>query len=265
MAIFLIQKEKGVLELEELMVEDLLIRNKYTHTATYTSLDKLNKDIQNGLIPIGTIEFVTNYLKLHNPNFSHEIPIEIPTYLQTDEFLKREYKIVDWQNIPRKGVFFLKDVSRLKEFSGVTNTLYTDIDELFNYVPTNKYDSTLVLDKTHLFQVSTILNIKTEYRVYVLNHTIAAISCYEGSPINLPDIDLLLKAIRLLNLNEKYLTSYTIDIAVGNFGTAILEIHNFTSVGLYNALWGSELLYGYVDGINYLLNDNTIKYLERII
>jgi hypothetical protein len=119
-----------------------------------------------------------------------------------------------------------------------------------------------VLDNEHLYQVSSLLPIKTEYRVYVIGHDIVAITAYEGSPTNLPDIELLQQAIELIKFNEKELRSYTIDLAVGNFGTAILEIHNFTSVGLYHALWGSDLLYAYVDGINYLKNDNSVKYVE---
>ena len=41
----------------------------------------------------------------------------------------------------------------------------------------------------------------------------------------LPDINLIKKAISLINQNEKYLKSYTIDIMVGEFGTALIEIH----------------------------------------
>jgi hypothetical protein len=48
---------------------------------------------------------------------------------------------------------------------------------------------------------------------------------------------------------------------VGKEGTAIIEIHNFTSIGLYTTIWGNELLYAYRDGIDYLLNDNTVKYM----
>lgn len=191
----------------------------------------------------------------------NEVPVEITKYLQTDEFLKRDYSICKWDEIPRQGKFFLKDVSQLKKYGNITNTAYTDIGELFNYEPKSTFDATLVLDKEHLYQVSSILPIETEYRVYVIGHEIIAIASYEGSPLNLPDTKLLKKAVELIQLNEKWLQSYTIDIAVGSFGTAILEIHNFTSVGLYNALWGSELLYAYVDGINYLKNDNTVKYI----
>ena len=260
MAEFILQNDKGTLEIEEIIVEDLLKRNKYLHTYEKVSLADVDKVEDNGLIPVGTIEFVTKYLNKFGYCL-HEVPIEIPKYLQTEEFLKRRYEIMTWDKIPRTGRFFLKDASELKRFGGVIDATYMDIDELFNYVPKNELDPTLVLDKEHLYQVSSLLHIKTEYRVYVIGHDIAAITAYEGSPLNLPDTELLQKAIELIKFNEKELRSYTIDLAVGSFGTAILEIHNFTSVGLYHALWGSDLLYAYVDGINYLKNDNSIKYL----
>ena len=260
MATFLLQNDKDTLEIEEIIVKDLLKRNKYTHCYMESSLNKIDDLDCNSYIPVGTIEFVTKYLNKFG-YCSHEVPIEIPKYLQTNEFLKRDYSICKWDKIPRQGEFFLKDVSKLKKYGSITNATYNDIDELFNYKPKSTFDATLVLDKNHLYQVSSILPIKTEYRVYVIGHEIIAITPYEGSPLNLPDTKLLQKAVGLIQLNEKWLQSYTIDIAVGNFGTAILEIHNFTSVGLYNALWGSELLYAYVDGINYLKNDNTVKYL----
>lgn len=260
MARFLMQKDNGVLEIEEAIIEELLKRNKYTHEYTEVTLDKIDSIQEQGLIPIGTIEFVSKYIK-NNHGVNKEVPIEIPKYLQTDDILKRDYSIVTWDKIPRTGKFFLKDVSQLKKYGGVTDTSYLDIDDLFNYVPKNPCDSTLVLDKEHLYQVSSLLPIKSEYRVYVINNEIEAIANYEGSPLNLPDTKLLQKVVGQIHLNEKFLKSYTVDIAVGDFGTAVLEIHNFTSVGLYHALWGSDLLYAYVDGINYLINDNSVKYL----
>ena len=40
-------------------------------------------------------------------------------------------------------------------------------------------------------------------------------------------------------------------------GTAITEIHNYTSLGHYSTLFGDNLLYAYRDGIDYLLKHNT--------
>lgn len=259
MANFILQNDENTLDIEYVILKDLLKRNKYTHEFSEMKLKELDSISNEGLIPIGTIDFVTKYMSKFN-YCNNEVPIEIPKYLQTEEFLKRDYKICKWDEIPRHGKFFLKDVSELKKYGNITDTTYMSIDDLFNYVPKSKLDSTLVLSKEHMYQVSSLLPIQTEYRVYVIDNEIVAITNYEGSPLNTPDIKLLQKAISLIQYNEKWLQSYTIDIAVGRFGTALLEIHNFTSVGLYHALWGSELLYAYVDGINYLKNDNNVKY-----
>lgn len=257
MADFLIQTQGDCLEDEERFIERELKRNRYIHSYNKMTLEEVDKVIEQGKIPVGTIQFVEKYLQ-NNYGVANENPIEIPKYLRTDEFLKRNYKIVTWENIPRSGKFFLKDVSTLKNFGDMINATYTDIDELFNYVPKTDFDSTLVLDKTHLFQVSQPFNIKSEYRVYVIGGEIEAICNYNGDPTLLPDMNLIKKAVLLINNNEKWLRSYTIDVMVGSTGTAIIEIHNFASVGLYTTQWGSSLLYAYRDGIDYLINDNKV-------
>ena len=190
---------------------------------------------------------------------TRENPIEIPEYLRTDEFLKRDYKIVTWDKIPRTGKFFLKDVSELKSFGNEINATYTDIDNLFNYVTKSKYDSSLVLSKEHYYQVSELFNIQSEYRVYIIDGKIEAISNYNGDVTILPDIHLINKAVGIINKNEEWLKSYTIDVMVGPKGTALIEVHNFASVGLYNTLWGDNLLYAYRQGIDYLINDNRLR------
>lgn len=56
-------------------------------------------DLEPNIIPIGTIDFVTKVLNKLYLEFKLEQPIEIPKYLQTDEFLKRLYKIGTWKDI----------------------------------------------------------------------------------------------------------------------------------------------------------------------
>lgn len=257
MADFIIQTKGDCLEYEELFIENQLRKNKVIHTFEKMTLEQLDSVLEKGKIPIGTIQFVTKYLR-NNYWVVNENPIEVPKYLRTDEFLKRSYKIVSWDKIPRNGRFFLKDVSELKNFGDIVNADYTDVDELFNYIPKTEFDCTLVLDKTHLFQVSQSFDIKSEYRVYVIGGEIEAICNYNGDPTLLPDVDLIKKAVLIINSNEKYLRSYTIDVMVGCTGTAIIEIHNFASVGLYTTQWGSSLPYAYRDGIDYLINDNKV-------
>ena len=256
MSDFIIQKDTDVLNLESIIIKELLDKNKYIYTYNELSLSSLNllESPKPNLYPIGTIEFVTYYLnKVYG--IKQMNPIEIPEYLRTEEFLKRDYKIVNAEEIPENGTYFVKDISQLKVFGTV---IYLDKDIKKDLLSEHKSDMdfSLNLDKTHLYQVSEVYDIQAEYRVYVIDGNIEAICNYNGDCTVLPDIGLLKKAVNLINFNEKWLKSYTLDIMVGSRGTAIIEVHNFVSVGLYSTLWGNNLIYAYKDGIDYVINDN---------
>ena len=211
-------------------------------------------------IPIGNIDFVTKVMQLVYDPYFIEQPIEIPIYLQTPEFLKRIYKVCKWNEIPRTGKWFLKDASQIKYLSLCTNMEFFINDEIFDYKPKTKFDASLSLPKTDDYIISSPYQIQSEYRLYIINGKLEHIASYGNSVLPLPDMDLINKAIKLINENEPYLKSYSLDIMVGPEGTAIIEIHNFASLGLYSATFDQELITAYIQGIEYFLNDNTIKY-----
>lgn len=255
----LLQTNSMCLDTEENIISELLYKVRYIDYEKVSLDDLRNKEVykQQDLVPIGTIEFVSEYLK-NAYNIKKINPIEIPEYLRTDEFLKRDYKIVNWENIPKRGRHFIKDVSKLKAFGHILDLDYLDITTWADLKPSmdNLGFEAAVFNKEHLYQVSSEFDIQSEYRVYVLNHKIENICNYNGDCTIFPDINLIKKAIALIEYHEKWLKSYTIDIMVGPEGTAIIEIHNFQSVGLYSTLWGQGLLYAYRDGIDYIINDN---------
>lgn len=157
--------------------------------------------------------------------------------------MKREYSFTSFEKLPKSGKYFLKDCSQLKNFSGVITAEHVLIEN----------DE---LPQDHIYQVSSLFPIEAEYRVYVLHGEIENIICYNGDCTVLPDVGLIKKAVMIINAMEQWLMSFTIDVMVGKPGTAIIEIHNFTSVGLYSTLWGNNLIWAYKDGIDYLVNDN---------
>ena len=253
---FLIQSD-DVLDIERDILLEKLNRHKYVHTIKRLKLedfDELNLNFSGEEIPIGTIDFVTKYMN-KVCGFTKQNPIEIPVYLRTDEFLKREYQVVTWDKIPRKGVYFLKDASTLKHFSFCGDLEFFIQEDMFEK-PKNWFDTSLRLDKNSKYIVSKAVRILSEYRVYVLDGEISAIAHYDGYPTVFPDAGVITKAVNLINLNEKWLKSYTIDVMVTHEGTSIIEVHNFTSCGLYTTIFGDELLLGYRQGIDYLKNDN---------
>ena len=239
--------------------EDKLIRTQLKNT------DVIAYAPGSDVIPIGDIDFVTAALKQAYPNFDKPVPIEIPIYLQTPEFLKRTYKIGTWKDIPETGRWFIKDASELKSFSLCSNMDFWYNEEIFDYKPKHEYDMTLSLSKAHDYVISSPVKILSEFRVYVINRNIIDISFYKGDPTILPDVNLIKKAVQLINENEEYLKSYTIDVMITPKGTALIEIHNFSSIGLYTTIFDHDLLLAYEQGIDYLLKDNSIKYKEVII
>ena len=83
---FLLENTKK-LDMERILLEEQLKKYRFLHT--YETIE-IPRKCQENVYPVGTIPFVENCLQLH------ENPIEIPKYLRTDEFLKRDYQIVKW-------------------------------------------------------------------------------------------------------------------------------------------------------------------------
>jgi len=257
MAHYILQSNTNDLDIENEIIKDLLKKNKMLYNYDTMALNDIkegSKLVVDGNIPIGDIPFVTKFLNI-TYGLEKENPIEIPVYLRTDEFLKRDYKILEIENLPRLGNYFIKDVETLKHFSYTGYLEYLPIDEMLQE-SAKSYDYSLKIKPHTLYSMSSIFYIQSEYRVYIIDGEIEAIANYNGDCTILPDINLIKKMIQLINYNEKWLKSYTLDIMVGKEGTAIIEVHNFASVGLYTSLWGDSLLYAYKQGIEYLVNDN---------
>lgn len=262
---------------ELMLVEEKIRRNEYIHDFekidisifyeyeedSFGEIIKTNKlknandfpEIYKKSIPIGSINFVSTWLKVFY-NIDKENPIEIPPVLRTDEFLKRKYSIVTADKLPRTGRYFIKDVSKLKEFTYSGDLEYFLFDEMFEPAK-SPYDYSLRINPDHLFQVSEIVNILSEYRVYIIDGKIENIANYNGDVTLFPDVELIKKANDLYSTQPDYPKSYSMDLMITPRGTAITEIHNYTSLGHYSTLFGDNLLYAYRDGIDYLLKHNT--------
>ena len=271
---FILQKENNcnVLNIEYQIIKELLDKNKYANTYIETTLDDLkNGAVQKWVgnmfynaIPVGTIDFVSIWLnKVHKKTLN---PIEIPPCLRTDEFLKRQYKIVNASQLPQKGKYFIKDVSVLKSFNsnGYTDLSQLHLDDILyssqeieEKIKNNNDEFAIFLNKDHIYQVSELVEVLSEYRVYFINGEIENISNYNGDCRLFPDIKLIEKANLIYSIQKDYPISYTMDVMVNNRGTSIIEIHPFTSIGLYSSLWGNNLLDAYRDGIDYYIKHNT--------
>ena len=258
---FILQKENNI-DTDILILKNILDNNKFIHSYDFVSLDFFKSDnIEDydisfkDAIPVGSIQFVSRWLSIFH-GISEMIPIEIPPCLRTDYFLKRKYSIRTKEDIPLQGNYFIKDSSQLKVFS------YNGELSLFMHPDIwakseNEFDNLLRLNPNHLYQVSEVVDILSEYRVYIINGNIDSITHYNGDPTIFPDVKLIEEANLLYSREKDYPNSYSMDVMVTPRGTALIEIHNFNSLGLYTTLFGNNLAYAYRDGIDYLINHNT--------
>lgn len=245
---FLLQKGSGVLDLDIEILRQELIKQRWNHKYRDVKLCYMDEfDNLDDWIPVGTIEFLKTWLKL-TKGINQMNPIEIPIVLRTDEFLKRDYKIIPKDQLPMRGYYFTKYVSELKYFTHIGEI------ESLHFCDPNKEP----LLKKGLYQLSEVVDIQAEYRIFVHHDKIVAINYYDGHPDIFPDTSLIKKAISMYMQDETRPKAYTMDvIVIKDRGTALLEIHPWVSVGLYGYMFGSCLPYCYRDGLDWYIEHNT--------
>lgn len=195
------------------------------------------------LVPLGEIGFTNRILKAKY-GINQMNPVEAPKCLRTPFFLGRAYNITPFDKVPQSGSYFLKDASELKRLTcfGNKNTLIAEH-----------------ADPNHNFVVSEVIDILAEYRVYIVHGDIYAIEYYNGDPCIFPDVKKIQQANLLYSAQPDYPKSYTIDVAVTEDGTFIVEVQPvLLSVGLYTTMLSTSFLRGYEDAIDYLTKYNSL-------
>lgn len=232
-------------DIEYNIILDLLKRDLF-HSYTIVK-NRSIPDTDSSVIPIGNLDFVGRCLKKFY-SIDRMNAIEVPEVLRRDEFLGREYYIINREELPDTGHWFVKYASQLKYLSYEgTNGVPKEDREVF---------------KDGLYVLSSVISIKSEYRVFVHNDNIIAINRYDGDPCILPDISVIRKMVNMYMLDDSRPKAYTLDIAVDALGrTLILEVHAFSSCGLYSTVWSNELLSMYADGYLWFIKEN--KELKR--
>lgn len=246
---FILQKEKKHIDnLEVFILKEILDRQKFVHEHTFMTLEEMkeNPTLTKEAVPVGSIEFVQQYLATAH-HIHHMNPIEVPTILRHDKFLKRKYSLINKKELPREGYYFTKYASSLKEFYhvGTPDMLKRDVGGL----------------KEGIYQVSEVVEILSEYRCFISQDEILGIQFYDGDCTVLPtekEIELLKEMVIRYTVDKTRPQAYTFDVAIiKDRGLAIIECHPHTSVGLYG-LYGNFLPYCYKFGFEWYLKHNTL-------
>jgi hypothetical protein len=182
-----------------------------SNTTDRPKLNKLQYYPLNDVIPIGTVEFVLEYLNRYY-NINNIKPLNIPKELMKSEYLKRwaKYTLND-TNIVNTGdtPIFVKDNAKIKGFTNI-------IEPNKGYSPGE-------------YLVSEYIDIWSEWRAFVFNSQLVGLNNYSGEFTQFPDVEIILSMIRDYNKTE----AYTLDIGINEKGTFIIECHDFFSCGLY--------------------------------
>ena len=157
-------------------------------------------------VPVGSVEFVSNYLRKYH-NITPK-PINVPKELYS--FTNREVFVGD-QNTQVDGNIFCKSHDVIKRFSGVI-------------------DDTARLDGG-VYQFSETINIDSEYRCFVFQNELVGLQNYSGDFCLFPDISRIRSMIDAYQ--ESAPVAYTLDVGINSEDTFVIEVHDFFSCGLY--------------------------------
>ncbi len=159
-------------------------------------------------IPIGSVEFVVDYL-YYNYSKIYK-PLNVPFKLLDKKYTQRNIF-----NGTHKDVYpysFVKSNDKIKCSAKVITK------DNVNMIPEGNY------------QISSMININSEWRCFVYKNTLVGLSNYSGDFTVFPNINSIKEMISAFSNAPP---AYTLDVGVNFAGTFVVECHDFFSCGLY--------------------------------
>lgn len=198
------------------------------HEINFTRCSIEDVGIHHGCIPVGSVEFVTEYCK----TFSITIPYfnPYPEKYLTLKYIDRKIETFDvgeirWVPIPS----FMKPV-KTKLFNGF---IFRGLD----YSYEDEYDKEQINALMHLpmgeeLYVSTIVDFVAEWRLYVINRELVAVARYDANDEEY-DEDLMLN-FASGPLNQSPYRTYCLDIGLLSDGSyQVVELNDAWAIGKY--------------------------------
>lgn len=153
-------------------------------------------------VPVGSVEFVSNYMQVYH--YLEVKPINIPSEL----FRFANRLVFNGTEKDVNSDVFIKSMDKIKSIVGIHES-----------APKGNYQISDIID-----------NIISEWRVFVFHKEIVGLKNYSGEFDVFPDMDTIRAMV------DSYVSSpiaYTLDVAIINEGTVVIEVHDFFSCGLY--------------------------------
>lgn len=203
--IFLIQtiKDKIVNDFCFFLEQAVEYQNWFRNSSDFTILYSDTPDVK-GCVPIGSVEFVSAYLQ----TFYNKTPLPRNVPVELFPFANRH--ITNGTHADVVPGTFAKSNDKIKAFAE-----FVDTDTV---IPEGSY------------QVSEVVSILTEYRCFVFRGKLVGVKHYSGDFYIFPDFHAVGQMIAAYTTAP---VAYTLDVAVNETGTFVIEVHDFFSCGLY--------------------------------
>ena len=169
-------------------------------------------------VPVGSVEFVSNYLKTFYPEAVNALkPLNVPEVLfpfagRTIANVRTPEDMTPFNNT---ALVFVKSLDIIKDSR-------------------NGFIGMPDLIRCEGFQVSKPLDFMSEWRVFVFQDAIQDCRCYQGNNFAYPDPEVIKKMVSTYMFSGTSPKTYTLDVGVTTKGeTVVVECHRFFSCGLY--------------------------------
>lgn len=168
-------------------------------------------------IPVGSVEFVSCYLKSFYPDAIHALkPLNVPEALFP--YAGREIINVngpsDIERLPH-GPLYWKSNRKIKHFINGPVPPEADAAQFYG------------------MQVSQLIDIESEWRVFVFHGEIKHLANYSGNCTIFPSVERIKEMIKCYQSAGAPI-AYTIDVGItSDEKTVVIECHRFFSCGLY--------------------------------
>lgn len=181
--------------------------------------------LKEDIVPIGSLEFVFDRMKeLGFDDVSKVTPLNIPTVFQQQGFLQRSY--TPGLTKSEMKLEFPRFIKSTDVYKGITE-IVASVEDLAH------------ISESERFDVSGVIDIKAEWRVFVQRDEIIGAKSY-GSNDWFPEkpntwlLKEMVITIERARLDGLFFPkSYTLDVGVSLGNTFLIECHPFVSCGLY--------------------------------
>ena len=174
------------------------------------------KPMHKNYVPVGSVEFVTEFLG-HFYGLK-PTPMNVPEELF--KFAGRQIangNHMDFETVVG-GKYYVKSNTKIKGFSELVEIKSPGMLP----IPPGEY------------QVSQLVkDIESEWRAFVYEGKLVGLQNYSGDFTVFPSVEKIKEMIKVFQDSDSAPIAYTLDVAVVNNETIIIEAHDFFSCGLY--------------------------------